>query len=72
MAPSDRWGIALGLQGEGHPSTFKQIEREVRYLRYRGPRIARSRFLWLLRQPALQAVRQSLLQVLHCPCSEAG
>jgi hypothetical protein len=37
--PSDRWGIALGLQGEGHPSTFKQIEREVRYLRYRGPEL---------------------------------
>lgn len=33
----DRWAIALGLRGGGHPSTFEEIEREVRYMRYRGP-----------------------------------
>ena len=32
----DKWAIALGLRG-GHPSTFEQIEREVRYIRYRAP-----------------------------------
>ena len=35
----DRWAIALGLRGEGHPTTFEEIEREVRYMRYRGPEV---------------------------------